>query len=405
MNTIFFTPSAIFLFFLLVIGGQMAKAQEANLSLKAEKFPEFSWETMPLYMHVRKSTKFTAEEITFMSKYPLITFEKSTGHQSYGSTEQGVINASKAIKEQNPKTKILYYKNVVINWPSYQEDAVFVKKNPNVLLKDQQGKMAVMPNKKTGFYDLSQEKVRAFWMNHVTKMAAEPSIDGLFLDANIKVLVPAFFNSRIGPEKRKEVEKGYFLMMDKMQRELGEKNLLLANILRVRPEFEDNGSAFLKYFSGSYIEGFEHQNFGMTYADYLAAGIETVQQSAREGKLIAMSLGLGKALKNTTVGIDDKRGNIELDDAFNARLDYLLAIFLVCAEKHSYVYPHAGYSANEKGKKNDSSVWLKTFPQYEKKLGAPKGPAQRMGYIYTRSFEYLDVWLDIEHKKATLDWK
>ena len=50
-------------------------------------------------------------------------------------------------------------------------------------------------------------------------------------------------------------------------------------------------------------------------------------------------------------------------------------------------------------------AWLKTFPQYEKKLGAPKGYAKREGYIYTRSFEHLDVWLDIKNKTATLNYK
>jgi hypothetical protein len=72
---------------------------------------------------------------------------------------------------------------------------------------------------------------------------------------------------------------------------------------------------------------------------------------------------------------------------------------LVCAEEHSYVYPHDGYNSLT------SATWLKTFTQYENRLGAPKGYANKTGYVYTRSFEYLDVILNIENKTAKLNWK
>lgn len=372
----------------------MAQNNETSKNL-----PEFSWDTMPLYMHLRKATAFTKEEIKFIAKHPLITFEKTTGSKAYGSTEKGTIKAAQAVKKLNPDAKILYYKNVVINWPSYQEDEDFLNKHPEAILVDAKGKKALMPNKKTGFFDLSQEKVRNYWLDHVTKIANNPAIDGLFMDANIKVLVPGFFNSRVGEEKQKAVETGYLSMMEELDNRLGKDNLLIANILRVRPEFKDVGREYLKFFSGSYLEGFEHESFGMTYEDYLAKGIEAVQKSAREGKVIAMSMGIGKASKNAVAGIDDVRQKVKMNEDLSKRLDYILAIFLVCAEKHSYIYPHDGYGIDR------SAVWLKTFPQYEKKLGAPKGYAKKDGYVYTRSFEHLDVVLDIKNKTAELNWK
>jgi hypothetical protein len=219
------------------------------------------------------------------------------------------------------------------------------------------------------------------------------------MDANIKVLVPGFFKSRVGIEKQKEIEEGYFSMMQDLNTQLGEENLLIANMIRVRPEFEDSGREFLKYFDGSYLEGFDKGGFGMTYANYLAKGIEAVQKSAREGKVIAMSIGLGKSLKGAHVGIDDVRASLEINKDTKKHLDYLLAIFLVCAEKYSYVYPHDGYNSMT------SATWLKTFPQYEKPLGKPFGFAKREGYIYTREFEHVNVWLDIENKTATLNYK
>jgi hypothetical protein len=368
-------------------------------SVTGSNLPEFSWDTMPLYMHLRKDTKFTKEELNYLAKFPLITFEKTTGNKTYGFTEAGTLKAAEAVKKINPKTKILYYKNVVINWPTYKEDEDFLKKHPEALLVDAKGKKALMPNKRIGFFDLSQETVRSYWLDHVTKMANNPAIDGLFMDANIKVLVPGFFNSRVGTEKQKALETGYLSMMEELDKQLGKDNLLIANILRVRPELNDAGRDYLKFFDGSYIEGFDHENFGMTYEDYLAEGIAAVQQSARAGNVIAMTLGMGKASETAAVGIDDVRQKMNANADFTKRLDYILGVFLICAEKHSYIYPHDGYGINK------SAVWLKTFPQYEKKLGTPKGYAKKEGYIYTRSFEHLDVVVDIKNKTATLNWK
>jgi hypothetical protein len=391
-----------FLLVVLALSLSSCKTQNIDTSsvkLVKNKLPEFSWDTMPLYMHLRKSTAFTKKEIKYLSKFPLITFEKTTGSKTFGSTEKGTLKAAKAVKNINPNTKILYYKNVVINWKGYKEDEVFFIKHPEAYLEDANGRKALMPNKKTTFFDLSKEYVRSYWLDHVTKMASNSEIDGLFLDANIKVLAPVFFNSRVGKEKQKAIETGYLSMMEELDKRLGKDNLLIANILRARPEFKDSGREYLKFFTGSYLEGFEHENFGMTYQDYLAKGIETVQKTAREGKVIAMSLGIGKGLKNAEAGIDDTRKRLNINENFTKRLDYLLAIFLVCAEKHSYVYPHDGYGIGK------SATWLKTFPQYEKPLGKPLGFAKREGYIYTRKFEHLDVILDIKNKKAELNWK
>jgi hypothetical protein len=52
-------------------------------------------------MPVRKNDAFTPEEIKFLAKYPLITFEKTTGNSTFGSTEKGIIEAAKEVKKIN----------------------------------------------------------------------------------------------------------------------------------------------------------------------------------------------------------------------------------------------------------------------------------------------------------------
>ena len=359
-------------------------------------------------MHVRKSTAYTQEEINYLAKFPLITIEKANVNKTYGSVENGVLKAAEAIKKLNPRAKVLYYRNVVINWGGYEQDANFVKNNPESLLKHRKGGLAKMSNGKTTFFDLSQNNVRNYWLDHAKSMTKSPYLDGLFMDANIKVL-STFFKGKVGQEKMEKIQAGYHKMMSDLYESEGDKNILLANLLRVRPEpifKEDCGLSLMKYFHGSYLEGFDNKGFGYSKEDYLAKGIEFVQKAARNGKIIAMSLGLGHEGKNHTTGIDDIREDLVIDESFSKTLDYKLAIFLICAEKYSYIYPHDGYSANVNNKgQYDSKTWLKIYPQYTKRLGVPKSYAKKNGYVYTRSFEYLDVWVDIQKQEAKLTWK
>ncbi len=54
---------------------------------------------------------------------------------------------------------------------------------------------------------------------------------------------------------------------------------------------------------------------------------------------------------------------------------------------------------------NDSTVWLTRFPEYDKPLGPPKGPAVKDGTTYTREYESASVFLDIEKQTAKITWK
>jgi len=84
-----------------------------------------------------------------------------------------------------------------------------------------------------------------------------------------------------------------------------------------------------------------------------------------------------------------------------------VALFLVIAEKYSYFHPHAGMygvKTTVSGKQKNK-LWMKTPSVFKKKLGPPKGPATKNGYIYTRQFKHCSVWLDIENEVGKLTWK
>lgn len=82
--------------------------------------------------------------------------------------------------------------------------------------------------------------------------------------------------------------------------------------------------------------------------DYLANGIAAFQEAARQGFLIAFTAGLGEEVSeeeaNNPHRTDEIRKSLAGDETANRRFQYLLAIFLICAGKHSYFYAHDGNS-------------------------------------------------------------
>jgi len=379
---------------MLMLSGIVAAQDDS--SKEPDHYPSFSWDTIPLYMHMRKSKSFSQEELEYLAGFPIITLEKTTGSATYGSSEQGSREAAKAIKAINPEAKVLYYRNVMCNYSTYLVNAG---------LKDVSNPFLVARNGNTKLhrgirevYDLSNPALRKWWVDHCVEMAGYDEIDGIFLDGNIKALEPAFLGSALGLERKQEVADGYSVMMQDLKDRAPSDKLLVANIIRAR--LTNSGLDYMQYFDGSYLEGIESAAGGYTRLEYLARGIDAVQQAARQGKIICMSIGLGNAALQG-LKIDDSRQKVARGANIQPRLEYCLALFLICAEKYSYVYPHDGYSVNN----NDSSVWLTRFPEYDKPLGPPKGPAVQDGYTYTREFEHASVFLDIEKEQGRITWK
>ena len=80
------------------------------------------------------------------------------------------------------------------------------------------------------------------------------------------------------------------------------------------------------------------------------------------------------------------------------RFNYLLAMFLICAEKHSYFNMHDSYDAQK------SKTWMTHRLEFNRPLGEPKGAALRAGYNYTREFAHASVRLDIEKQTGEVVW-
>jgi hypothetical protein len=376
-------------------------AAEPTPEQKANRMPSFSWDRVPQYMHIRKAKKFTADEIKYLASFPLVTFEKTTGFQTFQSSEDGTLAAAKAVKEVNPSTKILYYRNVIVHYGTYKGNTE-IEKMPGAFLVGKDGKTKLIRNRsRQEAYDLTNPEVRAWWVGNAKQVCAEPVIDGLFLDGIVKTLTPSYLKRDIGVQKVDELVAGYNAMMDETREALGPDQLMVANVLRV--SLPDSGLVALKKFDGSYIEHFEG-SWGDKEArrNSLAKAIEAFQKAAREGYLIALTVGLseldGGDGKSNPGQLDEIRVGMDEKANFSKRFNYLLALFLICAEKHSYFMPHDGYGAEK------SKVWMTRPPELERPLGAPKGPAVMDGYIYTREFAHANVRVDIENQVGDIKW-
>lgn len=364
--------------------------------LDAGKLPEFSWDTVPRYMHVRKATTYTPEELEYLATFPLITFEKSNGHKSSGSVEAGTIKSATAVKALNPRAKILYYRNIIVHYGSYaanaQLDSISTPFLVNAAGEDK------LVRKRVPAYDLSDPALQSWWIDHAKQMCGSPVIDGIFIDGNIKALEDGYLRRDVGKEKKAEVKAAYHKMMAALPNAIGRDKLILSNIIRAR--FDDSGLEALNYFDGSYLEGFEHATKGMSREDYMAKGIAAMQTAARSGKIIAFTIGMGEA-HESEMGIDESRGAIDSIESIQERLTYALAIFLICAEKYSYFMPTDGYGVDN----GQSKLWMQDIPEFSRSLGRPLGPARNKGYLYIRQFEHVQVWLDIENERGELVWK
>ncbi|MDG1356910.1 MAG: putative glycoside hydrolase [Akkermansiaceae bacterium] len=375
---------------------ELKKDNVGGQSMGAEKFPEFSWDHIPRYMHIYKSTSFTDEELDYLATFPLITFEKATG-RSEGSVQQGTLKAARGVKKRNLKATILYYKNLVIDWggSSASEELNSIKGG---FLKSKDGSYPVhKESNQRKFFDISLPAVRDWWLADAERMLSDPSIDGLFVDANVKILVGGYFahGQKTGVKKADQIIEGYEKLLSRFDKELRKDHLIFANIVRAR--FKDGGLGYMSHFDGSYMETFEHNVGGVSKKDYVSQNIAYGQKTARHGKILAFTLEVDEAMNEAVSRVGD---DFQADQTFNDRLNYATAIFLVMAEKHSYFLPHAGYGVTK-----NNRLWLKTPSVFKQKLGPPKGPATKEGYIYRREFEHCSVWLDIENEKATLTWK
>lgn len=367
----------------LLIAGALTNSARAEAS-PTNGLPRFSWERVPVMAHVGKTgDDFTPDELDFLANhYDFLTIEKGQAFRQRGSTEAGIAEAARQIKQRNPGAKVLFYWNSFLDVPQYKAQNTFPT---NGHLNDLEGK-PVMVRKTVSTLDLSREDVRAWWTGVAAKAVTDGGCDGIFADALPQVTAPGK-KKLLGDEKYKALNDGLVTMLKDAQKKFGPEKIILFNGLR-----GPDGHQFLPLSSGAMIEHFGH--FSGVGKEKMAEDIKGMQAAARTGKIVCMKGWPGFSWLDEDAM---KKPHDELLKLARERITFPLACFLVAAETNSFFCYTWGYREDQ-----GAFDW---YPEFDKPLGAPKGEAKRDGWKYRREFEHASVFVDLESETAKIDWK
>lgn len=352
------------------------------------RYPEFSWNTVPVYIHFGKSSALTKEELEFVARHSdFICFEKGHGAQTHGSTEKGIEADAAAIKKLNPKAKVIFYWNTFLDYGSYEAHEVY-NSHPEWWLRKLDGSLD-FKSENLKRYDLSNTEVRK-WYVDVAKTAVEKSSDGIFMDAFPQILNPGNINLW-GEAKYRQIERGLFDLIDEVREGMGEDKLIVCNNLRNTPELRF-GMQFVPVTDASTMEHFGA--FQSESKESMANDIEDMIAAGKQGKIVVMK---GWPGFNWT---QDKVKNSTYEQLLNEareNITFPLACFLIAAQPYSYFCYSWGYRHD-----HGSLDW---YAEFDKPLGKPKSDAVRNGWEYNREFKNCKVWVNLETREAKIDWK
>jgi len=383
-NTIGFSIATVL--FLLI--GCYRSTQENSVGTE-NKYPEWSWDKVPVYIHFGKNDGLTDDEIEFVASHSnLVCLEKGHGTNIHKSSEKGIEYDAARLKKINPELKVIYYWNTFLDYSLYDAHEVYAQ-HPEWWLRKLDGSL----DKKRGDlmrYDLSNPEVREWWTDEVKKAVINGSCDGVFMDAFPQITDTA--NIELwGQEKYDAIQEGLIRTIELTRDKIGPDNIIMYNGIRNTNELH-YGMQYLDNTDASTIEHFDQ--FSSRDKENVALDMENMIEAGKQGQIVIMK---GWPEFNWTEREKMNKSYEELLELARNNITFPLACFLIAAQPHAYFCYSWGY--------RDRHGSLDPYPEFDKPLGEPNGQAVRDGWQYTREFEHCKVWVDLETKQATIDWK
>jgi dienelactone hydrolase len=368
---------------------QEAKSVAAESSRPAATnpaFPGFNWDRVPLYIHFGQRTgALTDAQVAFLaSRSRFITLEKSHGIAVHGSTEKGIADTARRLKRCNPEVKVLFYFNAFINWPGYD---AFKTYRPEWTLRTADGRVVTHPSA-TPRPDPSNAEFRAWWSEVVAAAHRAAPLNGVFVDALPQALSPGLARE-VGDAKAKAIVQGLREMIALTKRKLGPGPCIIANGLRTTSfrevlDWEGIDYVMIEHFGGFATDG---------PAD-IKADLDSIALAAAKGKGVIIKGWPGFNWRDNEMM---KRPQSALLDLARERITFPLACFLIGAQPGSWFGYSWGYT--------EGTGSLESYPEFERRLGPPKGHAAWNGLTATREFTHASVWVDLAAKQARIDWR
>ena len=220
--------------------------------------------------------------------------------------------------------------------------------------------------------------MRDWWVKAALGMVSNPVIDGVFVDKVHETSGELFAGGVPASD--------YLSMLVALDEHLPEGKLHTGNTLR---NSRKNGNrSYMQIMEGSYLEGWASpdpdSSTPQSTADAIAVSIQLMREALAKGKIIMFKTA----------------GNSSSQEKLEDTVDYPLALFLIVAETNAYLSYQGSVDARQAAWLCDTSY----VPEFSRPLGRPLGDPARDGYVYTRSYEHVDVRVDIATGEALLAW-
>lgn len=354
--------------------------------------PAFSWDTVPLYGHLGKTSgDFTPEEARFIADtYDFVAIEKGHATATRGDTEAGTSYAVSQLRALNPNLRVLFYWNGFIEYQMY---AATRDRRPDAwYLRTSSGEYDVLRGD-VRRYDLSNQDFRRWWVDTAVAAVDRTGAQGIFIDALPQVAGnPAGLAERVGAEKAEALRSGSEVMMAELQRRLGPTRTIIYNGLRTSLPWPDGGARYQPWTTGAMVEHFGF--LGSADKEHIARDIALIQVSDARGEVVVVKGWPTFSWLDTEVM---KQPEDTLYRRAIAEIEFPLAAFLMAAGEHTYFSYSWGY--------REQHGQLRGYPEFKRRLGSPRGPARRDGWTYSREFQHASVKVNLEAKTADISWK
>ena len=378
------TQNTLIILFLLFTAS-LTLAQENKIN---KVYPPFSWDKVPVYIHFGKNAGLTDEEVKFVATHTdFLCLEKGHGSTPHLYTEAGIEFDVQRIKVLNPELRLIYYWNTFLDYSMYDAHDVY-ESHPEWWLYYQDGTLD-QKNGRIKRYDLSLPEVREWWAEEVRKAVMERSADGVFMDAFPQITNEANI-ALWGQEKFDSIQEGLFELIRMTREKTDSSAILMFNGIR-NTDAMHFGMDYIDITDASAIEHFDH--FSSTSKENIQRDMENMMEAGKRGKIVVL-----KAFPGFNWTMSDKMSEPYEDLLEEARenITFPLACFLVAAQPYSYFNYSWGYREG-----HGSLDW---YDELDRPLGKPLGDAVQDGWEYTREFEHVKVWVNLETKEAKIEW-
>ena len=308
-----------------------------------------------MFFHSSNSSgQYNDDALKVIAKYQMVTIEKLMGWEVKSiDDEDEMVLAMMAVKKLNPKVATYFYMNSFKDRPEMTRMAREVQQHPEYTLKDDNGQEV-----KTGeFYvfDLSKYEVRKWWLNICLNATTFANGDGCFCDMS------ASKDAHLKPPPSELIMKawgeGMVNLTREVQQALGDDKLLIGKVA-----------------NQSYVKAVQ--------LEYFTADNKSIN-----------SLMLGASVGQVM------QAHVPVSVPCTSDLTDYIAAFLIGAGEYSY------FGCGDWFAEGDDTKPLTWRPEYDKPLGAPKGPAQYNDGVWMRSFTSgTKVLFDAKTNRGTINW-